>query len=163
MLGYIETQGRGEADRLLASLAEQLLAEGVQIAGVVQINAERGDDLPCDMDLLVLASGQRVRISQRLGPMARGCRLDAAGLEEAVGLVEGALHKDKPQLLIINKFGKQEAEGRGFRPAIGQALTEGVRVITSVSGTNRAAFDLFAQDLAEPVQPEDLAAWCKHV
>ncbi|HCK08169.1 MAG TPA: 3-dehydroquinate dehydratase, partial [Rhodobacter sp.] len=39
-------------------------------------------------------------------------------LEQAVGLVMISLAQQKSDMLIINKFGKQEVDGRGFRPAI---------------------------------------------
>ena len=165
MLGVVEATGRGEADRLLAALAERLDASGVPLAGAIQFNAERDDGRPCDMDLVVLAGGKTIRISQNLGPMSKGCRLDPAGLEEAVGLVESALRDGAARLLIINKFGKQEAEGRGFRPAIGLALSEGVPVVTAVKDTNREAFDAFAGGEAMPLKPEldSLEAWCRTV
>ena len=50
-----------------------------------------------------------LRISQALGPSARGCRLDAAALEVAVGLVSTRL-AEGADLLILNKFGKHEAK-----------------------------------------------------
>lgn len=164
MLGYVTTSGRGAADRLLAEAAGRLMAEGVALAGAVQFNAERGPGLPCDMDLHVLADGRTLRISQNLGPLARGCRLDPAGLEQAVGLVEAALSAAPgPRLLVVNKFGQQEVDGRGFRPVIGRALAEGIPVLTAVSQANRAAFESFAEGLGEPV-PAELAAildWCR--
>ncbi len=165
MLGYVEAERRGEADRLLADLARRLGDAGVPVAGAVQHNVETGDGTPCEMDLFVLAGGQTIRISQNLGPMSSGCRLDPVGLEKAVGLVEANLRAGTVRLLIVNKFGKQEAEGRGFRPAIGLALAEGVPVLTSVGRGNRAAFDAFTGGEAEPV-PADPAAmldWCRRV
>ena len=55
-----------------------------------------------------------LRISQDRGKWARGCRLDAGSLELAVAQVASALDVGA-DLMIINKFGKHEAEGRGFR------------------------------------------------
>ncbi|MCU0912051.1 MAG: DUF2478 domain-containing protein [Rhodobacteraceae bacterium] len=167
MLGYVISQGQGAADRLLAGVAFGLLAEGRPIAGAVQRNVLRdsgaGDGLPAQMELDVLASGARIRISQDLGALAAGCRLDPGALEAAVGLVEAALAGDPPPvLLVVNKFGRQEAEGRGFRATIGAALAAGIPVLTSVSADRRAAFEAFAGGLAEPLAPEPAAirAWC---
>lgn len=160
MLGYVTAEGRGAADRLLTELAQKLVSEGWPLAGVVQLNLERSPDRHCDMELQVLGHTHSVRISQDLGPHARGCRLDAAGLEQAVGMVEAALDTG-PALLIINKFGKTEAEGRGFRNVIGRALADGVPVLTSVSNANLAAFLAFSDGLAAPVSPDpdSLRAW----
>jgi glycosyltransferase involved in cell wall biosynthesis len=161
MLGYITAIGRGAGDRLLADLAQALVARGVAVAGVVQLNRETRPDRHCDMDLMVLGHDHHVRISQDLGPLSRGCRLDAQGLETAVGLVMADLTQN-PALVIINKFGKSEAEGRGFRNALAEAMVAGIPVLTAVSSGNLAAFLDFAGDLAEPVTADAdvLLAWC---
>jgi len=64
-------------------------------------------------------------------------------------------------LLIVNKFGPQEAEGRGFCAAIGVALADDVPVLVGVAGGIRAAFDTFACGMAEtlPANPEAIRAW----
>lgn len=161
MLGYVIGAERGAVDDLLAEVAEHLTGQGWPLAGVVQINSETGPTTRCDMDLQVLALDTRVRISQRLGPMARGCRLDPQGLEEAVGLVERALDQG-PRLLLINKFGKAELEGRGFRPVIGRALAAGVPVLTAVNQANLAGFEAFSEGMGTPLPPQAIPVinWC---
>jgi len=162
MLGYVMAEGRGAADLLIRDVALRLRAEGVSLAGAVQFNIETDPARKCQMDLQILSGNDTIRISQDLGVLARGCRLDPAGLERAVGLVSAALETGA-DCLIINKFGKQEAEGRGFRPLIGDALAAGVPVLTAVNPGNVDAFLGFAQDLAERL-PEDaalVADWCR--
>ena len=163
MLGYVTTSARGQGDRLLAGLAERLLADGVRIAGAVQRNVELPDGAPCDMELCVLSGTGVWRISQRLGPHARGCRLDPQGLEHAVGEVAAALAAGSvAELVLINKFGKQEIDGRGFRPVIAAALLADLPVLTAVNAKNLPAFMAFAEGMAEPVppEPEALRQWC---
>ena len=162
MLAFVVAEGRGQGDALLADVARALLAEGRRLAGVVQVNTIFDPARPCHMDLDVLTGGGRVRISQNLGPLAKGCRLDPSGLESAVGLVQAALEA-APSLLVINKFGKQELDGRGFRPLIGQALGMGVPVLTSVAPRNTPAFLEFAEGMAEALPPDEAAilAWCR--
>lgn len=164
MLGYVTTTEHGAGDELLLSVAEVLQSRGWRLAGAVQINTETGTDRACDMDLLVLDGVQTIRISQNLGSLSRGCRLDAAALETAVGLVEKTMDAGV-HLLIVNKFGKQEADGRGFRPLIGRALTEGVPVLTAVAATKREAFDSFAAGVGAelPYDIETVLAWCQAV
>lgn len=161
MLGYIQSQEQGQGDALLSGLAQDLGGRGWRLAGAVQMNHVFDPARPCHMDLHLLSGSGVVRISQDLGAGSSGCRLDAQSLEEVVGLVAGALQA-RPQLLIVNKFGKQEVEGRGFRPLIGEALQMGVPVITSVSQINRAGFEAFAEGIAEPLapDPQELVAWC---
>lgn len=162
MLGFVSAPERGDGDRLLARVADRLVAAGAVLGGVIQLNTEIDPSRPCLMDLRVLSDGSIVRISQSLGRHAAGCRLDASGLEEAVGRVSAALLAAPPHLLILNKFGKQEAEGRGFRPVIAQAITLGVPVLTSVSAKNRERFDLFAGGTATSLSSDEdaVAAWC---
>ena len=125
MLGYIVAEGRGAGDLLLAEVAAALRSSGVPLAGAVQVNLDNDPSRKCDMDLHILSGQDVVRISQDLGALSQGCRLDPMGLENAVGLVAAALDK-APALLIVNKFGKQELDGRGFRPLIGEALARGI-------------------------------------
>ena len=122
-LGYVICEARGETDRMLSALAARLLARGINLAGVVQTNSECYDSEKCDMDLKVLPDGATIRISQSLGQGSSGCRLDPAALEQAVALVGASLDAG-PDLLIINKFGKQEAQGRGLCSAITMAMVQ---------------------------------------
>ena len=71
-IGYTIAQGRGDTDLLLAKLADRLQARGIRTCGTVQINSEREDRAPCDMDVQVLPDGPVIRISQFLGAGARG-------------------------------------------------------------------------------------------
>lgn len=162
MLAFFTGEGHGVTDRRLAAVAGRLEAEGVRLAGTVQVNLERADDPRCDMELRILGSDQTVRISQELGRGARGCRLDTDGLERAVALAERGLGA-AADLLIVNKFGKHEAEGRGFRPLIAQGLALGLPVLTAVNRSNLAAFLAFTEGVAEelPAEHEALAGWCR--
>ncbi len=152
-LAYVSTTDRGATDRLLSALAERLWQKGAKLAGVVQTNTECADSSKCDMDLRVLPDGETIRISQSLGTMSRGCRLDPAALEQAVGYVTASL-SDAPQLLIINKFGKHEADGRGFRPVIAEAVALDVPVLVGVNAINQEKFIEFTGGEAEEMQAD---------
>ncbi|OCW57936.1 DUF2478 domain-containing protein [Hoeflea olei] len=159
-LAFVRTVERGLTDRLLWTFSEHLQGRGVRLAGVVQTNSDRPGSRHCDMDVRVLPDGPVIRINQVLGEASRGCRLDPIALEEAVALVEATLDP-APDLLIINKFGKHEAEGRGFRPMIGEALARDIPVLLGVNALNQEAFDAFAGDYAEELAAEagSLEAW----
>ncbi len=160
-LGYVIGERRGGIDSLLAEVAGQLDREGWQLAGVVQHNPER-KGARCDMDLAILG-GATVRISQHLGALSSACRLDAAGLEDAVGQVAATLDAARPDLLIVNKFGTAELGGRGFRPLIGRALEDGVPVLIGLNRLNLAGFDAFSGGIgvALPDAREPVLAWCR--
>ena len=163
-LAYVMTQTRGTTDRLLSGFSEAMIKRGNRLIGVAQTNTECADvaqdSTLCDMDVLVLPDGPSIRISQSLGPGSRGCRLDPAALEQAVALVSAGLDGD-PQLLVVNKFGKHEADGRGFRPVIGEALSRGIPVLAGVNGMNEAAFVEFTEGLGQRLDgtAEALEAW----
>jgi hypothetical protein len=141
-IGYVMAETGGETDALLARTALTLAARGVRLVGAVQTNTTRPGASKCDMDIRILPSGPVLRISQSLGEGARGCRLDMAALEEAVGLVASSLEAGA-DLLILNKFGKHEAAGRGFRPLIAEAVARGIPVLTGLNALNQPAFLTF--------------------
>lgn len=159
-LAYTMAPGRGDTDLVLERLATDLAARGLRCCGTVQINTARAGVGPCDMDVRVLPDGAILRISQDLGPQARGCRLDPAALETAVGLVAAGLSSGA-DLVIVNKFGKHEAEGRGFRNVIAEAVARDIPVLVGLNALNRPAFECFAEGLAIrlPSDPAALMAW----
>ena len=163
-LAYTMAPGRGDTDLVLERLAADLAARGLRCCGTVQINSERADAGPCDMDVRVLPDRAVLRISQDLGPQARSCRLDPAALETAVGLVAAGLSSGA-DLLIVNKFGKHESEGRGFRSVIAEAVAMDIPVLVGLNPLNRPAFESFAEGMAIqlPSDPAALMAWVEDV
>ncbi len=157
MLAYLSAEGSGAADLVLAEVARRLIAAGWPLAGAVQVNRDMAPGQKCQMDLHVLATDRVFRISQDLGALSKGCRLDPAGLEAAVGHAEASLGRG-PRLVIVNKFGKQEIDGRGFRPLVGEALGRGIPVLTAVGAGNLAAFERFAGGMATRLPPDAEAA-----
>lgn len=159
-LAYTMASGRGDTDLILLKLAKVLATRGLRCCGTVQINSERVDTGPCDMDVQVLPDGPVLRISQDLGRSARGCRLDPAALEAAVALVSSSLVLGA-DVLIVNKFGKHEAEGRGFRAVIAEALSKGIPVVVGVNALNLPAFEEFSEGLGRclPCEIAALADW----
>jgi nucleoside-triphosphatase THEP1 len=155
-LAYTMAPGRGDTDLIHLKLAKVLAARGLRCCGTVQITSERGDTGPCDMDVQVLPDGPVLRISQDLGRSARGCRLDPAALETAVALVSTSLELGA-DVLIVNKFGKHEAEGRGFRAVIAEALSMGIPVVVGVNALNLPAFEEFSEGLGKGLPCEGAA------
>lgn len=151
----------GAADRMLADLADKLAAEGLRVIGATQVNTDTGADCACEMDLHLLGDqGPAIRISQSLGSGSEGCRLDTGALQVAAGRVAQRLAQGA-DLCILPKFGRQEAIGLGFRSVIGDALQAGLPVLIHVPAQQRQAFDEFAGDYAQWLEPQGLAAWCR--
>lgn len=160
-IAYTMSSSPGDTDQILARLATQLANSGQRTCGVAQINTANEDcQHPCDMDVQVLPDGPIIRISQSLGREAKGCRLDPAALEGAVAEVDMRLRKGA-DVLILNKFGKHEADGRGFRDVVAEALSQDIPVITGVNKQNLDAFIEFTGGIAVqvPATVDDLALW----
>ncbi|MFK7793196.1 MAG: DUF2478 domain-containing protein [Devosiaceae bacterium] len=159
-IAYTMMPGRGDMDRLLAALADDLLVAGYCVRGVVQSNQERPGDHPCDMDIKVLPAGAELRISQALGKGSRGCRLDPSILQKAALSVERSLATGA-DLLLINKYGKNEAQGRGFYDAIAQAVAMDVPVLCGLNSLNFEAFMSFTDRQAFELKPDigSLKTW----
>jgi hypothetical protein len=89
------------------------------------------------------------------------CRLDTGQLAEFCALLERSAATDV-DLLILNKFGKAEAEGRGLRRNLELALESGIAVLTAL----RPPYDKEWQRLhgglaaALPSDMETVHRWC---
>ncbi|WP_045389253.1 DUF2478 domain-containing protein [Falsirhodobacter sp. alg1] len=152
-IAYITSALRGENDRVLRETATRFMAEGLRLSGAVETDRTTDAGRICDMQLHVLPDGPVIPISQPLGADARGCRLDPGALESAVAAVEATLHAGT-DLLIINKFGKHELDGRGFCQTIAQALELGVPVLLGLNAANLAPFQAWVGGMAKALPPD---------
>lgn len=142
------------ADRTLREVAISFMEQGWHLAGLVQHNTARPGRSRCDMMLEELASGEFMGISQDRGPHARGCALDVGQLLGAMQIVEAALH-GQPGLVILNKFGKTEGEGAGFRPLIARVIEMDLPLLIAVPWRNIESWRLFAGEMAEEIMLGD--------
>lgn len=145
-----------DGDQMLARCARNLQKSGYRVSGVVQSNRRRPGRRACDMFLENLTTGEKVCISADRGNGARGCRLDHAALAQATLWAEQALTL-KPQLLILNKFGKAEALGRGFFPVMAEALACDIPVLSGISALNVAAAQTITGGVGTQIEPTEEA------
>ncbi len=149
-------------DEFLGRLANLLGAERVRLGGALQENLP-GDTGRCAaMTLVDLSSRGRFRISQDLGSQAEGCRLDAQGIAEFVALLDRAPDQDV-ELMVLNRFGRAEAEGGGLRTAFARAMEAGMPVLTAVRAPYTEAWSQFHERLATdlPADIDAVLAWCR--
>ena len=138
----------GDIDAFLAGIAATLAARGLRVRGALQTRGAEGGDCHCaDMDLTTLGSNRVFRISQPLGNGAQGCRLEPGALAECSRFIEQELEQGA-DLLILNRFGRGERDGRGFRDLIAKAMLLDVPVLTAVRPTYAAAWHAFGAGMA---------------
>lgn len=149
-------------DRAIAQAIEPLRERDVALAGALQLEST---DLPgrhpCDMLLQDLSSGEVTAIAEHRGSEARGCRLDVGLLTDLAEAVAFSLYNEEPRLLVVNKFGKIEADGGGLRGAIAEAVDLGIPVLVGVPARNLDRWRAFVGPLAVelPVEPSVIADW----
>ncbi|BDW90266.1 DUF2478 domain-containing protein [Thalassospira tepidiphila] len=141
MLAGIAFQPKDPIDDLLAGIADAMLANGKSVAGYVQ---KRRKDADCGTLVHVrnLRSGDEMPITKNRGKMAKGCKLDG----DALSTLAAQLARDVEagsDILIIARFGRSEAEGRGLRDVISRALDLEIPVLVGVRDEYRDAWDAF--------------------
>ena len=150
-------------DALIAQCAVGLAASGYRLGGVVQSNAQRHGRRRCDMYVKDLLDGDEIKISLDRGDEARGCRLDPDAFARIEAWIKRAVveHVD---LLIINKFGREEAHGRGLRAVVAEALIAEIPLVIGVSTQNLGDFLTFVGDSVTRLEPdiEAISAWCRN-
>ncbi len=136
------------ADQIISNLGYKIRDAGIAVAGLVQHNKFIRERTRCNMELEELASGIVLKISEDRGEEARGCRIDRGAMSEAANLLSSSLERE-PDLLILNKFGKLEAEGRGLRDILSDAVQLGVPIVVGVPYRNIEQWRAFTGGLAE--------------
>lgn len=111
-----------------------------------------------------LRSDERFAIFQDLGPGSTGCHLDSAGASIAAETVQRDIASGC-DLVLLSKFGKLEADGRGLRDAFSAAIEAGIPVLTSVSPAFEEAWARFAAPLfvVVPADAGRIEAWRRDV
>lgn len=119
-------------DALMMAFADELIREGAQICGIVQMPPEEPDCGPrAPMRVQDIATGEIISLCQDLGPDSSSCRLSLAGLAEAAARLRLAAER-RSELVFVSRFGKQEAAGRGFRDEFAYAVGAGRTILTAV-------------------------------
>lgn len=151
------------ADRILSELGYGLREQRVDVRGLVQRNTFVRDRIKCDMELEELGSGEVFQLSRDRGKLAGGCRLDRGAIACAAALIEPRL-RESCDLLIVNKFGRSEAEGRGLREIIAQAVALEIPTIVGIPRRNLEEWKRFADglfDLCDVAETGALLSWIR--
>jgi nucleoside-triphosphatase THEP1 len=154
---------RGQADVLIAQLVAQLRDAGHHVLGIMKEPAST-EPGTCkqDMILIDIDSGDRYNISQDLGACSEGCTLDPSVVTEASVVLRRALEA-RPDLIVVNRFGKLEMLGSGFHAEMIAIIEAGIPVITAVSTSHYSAWEAFTGGCAANIAPDAdaIADWCR--
>ncbi|HET6605774.1 MAG TPA: DUF2478 domain-containing protein [Rhodopila sp.] len=152
-----------EIQDLFSALAGRW-APTLRVAGVVAESHGLADRTCSAGYLRRISGGQRFSIFEDLGPDSTECHLD----EDGAGSAAEAVRRDIAagcDVVVLSKFGKLEAAGKGLWGAFTSAAEAGVPILTSVSPSVRAAWENFAGTgvVALPADGGAIDRWLKSV
>lgn len=160
-IGYVIYERNQRPDVLLREAAGRLKAAGARVGGLLQDGQESDGSCCATMFAEDIGTGRRVQIYEDRGSGTRGCRLDPAGLAEAAGWLREAIEA-RPDVLFINRFGRQETLGRGLLDEIGAAVVAEIPVVIAVNQALLPEWLAYVGEDAVPLlpEPEEIKAWC---
>ena len=150
--------GGTEADAMLAAIVADLQRAGRRVRGLLMRHVGGlAGDTACgtQMFLVDVANEETYLVSQPMGSLSKSCRADPQGFARATVVLRRAL-QERPDLVVLNRFGRLEAEGGGMSAELLDLMAEGVPVLTAVAPAYRDAWDAFSG--GAPVLPLDAAA-----
>jgi nucleoside-triphosphatase THEP1 len=134
-----------DPDRLISGFAADLRRSGCRPVGVVQLGRDcRSDDQRLGVKLL--PDGEVVGLALDDAPSSGGCRLDPDRLA-GLSMRLAAAIDDGADLVIINRFGRSEAEGKGLIDLIPQALDADIPVLIAVPEQRFDAWIRFSEGM----------------
>jgi hypothetical protein len=148
-----------DINRIMAEFADALAVAGLRVAGFVQV-ADALQDRHAKAHVRDLETGARLSIFQNLGRSSQSCSVDPTAFVEVARCFGEALAR-RPDLLIVNRFGRLESEGGGIIDEIAAAATSGIPMLIGVSTRYLKAWRQFAMGLDEELacSREALDAW----
>ncbi len=134
-----------DPDRILRDFALDLNGRGHRAVGLVQ-TGHHCVDAP-KLSAMLVHSGEELQLFQNLGAGATGCRLDVGQLLDAGSQVASAIEAGA-DLVIVNRFGRQECEGKGLSYLIERALSAEIPVVIAVPSHRFADWIKFADGMS---------------
>ena len=149
-----------DPDAVLRDFAAKLNAHGVRAVGMVQA----GQCADSSLSAVLVHNGEKILLAQDFDPSASGCRLDLARLQNAGERVAEALAAGA-DLLIVNRFGKRERDGKGLAYLIERALYADIAVVIAVSSQHFEDWIKFAGGMSVKLHCDRsaLEAWWDRV
>src|ERR1700754_1002873 len=128
-----------DPDAVLRDFANDTNAQGFRVVGMVQA----GQCADSSLSAVLVHNGETLLLAQDFDPKASGCRLDLARLQNAGERVAEALAAGA-DLLIVNRFGKRERDGKGLGYLVERSLKSDIPVVIAVSSERFSEWIKFA-------------------
>ncbi len=123
--------GLNTPDRtVLAEFVKKLTAANVRVEGILQEEMVDANGIRLGIDAIDISTGHRITIKHPMNDDGE-CGLDISALVEATSSLRKAID-NRPDLMVIEKFGEQEQNGGGMSDEIWQTITVGIPLIVSV-------------------------------
>jgi len=153
-----------DIDTMLTRFALERRRAGERLGGIVQVNDKNEAGRQVGMNALDLMTDRTISLCQALGSGAMACKLDAGGLAEAAIAINEAIAADV-DLIVINKFSKQEAAGRGLRAEFADAILSGIPLLTAVPEKCFETWVAFTGDRGTTLHcaPHVVGAWWREL
>lgn len=127
--------GTADVDALLAGVVARQQQLGRRVRGLLMTYPAGRDGCQRPMVMVDVATGEPYTVSQDLGSGATGCRADLQGFARAGQVLHAAL--DDAELVVCNRFGSLEADGKGFAAELLALLAAGIPLLTAVTTSRR--------------------------
>lgn len=114
-----------DPDGVLRDFSRALIAQGRRVVGMVQARTD------CLISATLLPTGETIELSQALGRYSQSCALDTNRLAQVAVHVQNGIIAGS-DLVVINRFGKLEAQGKGFLDELAQAVAADTPVVIAV-------------------------------
>ncbi|MFZ9036906.1 MAG: DUF2478 domain-containing protein [Gammaproteobacteria bacterium] len=116
--------------KALQRFVERLKARDVSVGGLLQEVVVDSEGVVTGFCAVDVSTGRRFPITR---PVTRDdeCGLDVSALVETTGIVRNAI-AERPDLIVVEKFGDQEQNGKGLSDEILQTIATGIPLLVAV-------------------------------
>jgi uncharacterized protein DUF2478 len=150
-----------DPDEILRNFAAGLDRAGYRAVGIVQLGHHC---LDAGLSAMLVHTGEELQLFQDLGSCSAGCRLDVGQLLDAGERIAAAIDLGA-DVLIVNRFGRQECEGKGLCYLVERALSADIPVVIAVPSHRFAHWIRFADGMSVRLRcdRDALEAWWNNV
>lgn len=152
-IGAIIHDSAETADQTLQPFIQYLQEQGQVVLGVVQAPEEVSFAYRTQMGIINLSNGEFTSIAQDLGEHNTSCCLDSEAVSNASIILKQARALN-PDLIVVNRFGKLEAEGEGFADEMLEIMSTGMPMLTVVASRFLEPWRAFSGGLATEIAPD---------